>query len=89
MAPSSLIFYLGVDKKLNKLEHHNLFFDEDFTLHAHEIYTEPKWPSKPLFYVSVVSKTDPESAPEGCENVFVLIPVAPALQDAASRKVCG
>lgn len=81
MAPSSLIFYLGVGKKLSKLEHHNLFFDEDFTLHAHEIYTEPQWPSKPLFYVSVVSKTDSGSAPEGCENVFVLIPVAPALED--------
>ncbi len=86
MAPSSLIFYLGVNKKLDKLEHHNLFFDEDFTLHAHEIYTEPKWPSKPLFYVSVVSKTDPESAPEGCENVFILIPVAPALADEESTR---
>jgi len=86
MAPSSLIFYLGVNKKLDRLEHHNLFFDEDFTLHAHEIYTEPKWPSKPLFYVSVVSKTDPESAPEGCENVFILIPVAPALADEESTR---
>lgn len=81
MAPSSLLFYLGVNKKLKNLQHHNLFFDEDFTLHAYEIYEDPKWPSKPLFYVCIASKTDDTAAPEGCENVFVLIPLAPNLQD--------
>ncbi|MFB9862343.1 phytoene desaturase [Rufibacter immobilis] len=81
MAPSSLIFFLGIDKKLEGLRHHNLFFDEDFGPHAHEIYTEPAWPKKPLFYVSVPSKTDATVAPEGKENVFILIPVAPGLQD--------
>lgn len=81
MAPSSLIYYLGVDKKLEGLLHHNLFFDTDFKPHAHTIYTDPQWPEDPLFYVSVVSKTDPGSAPAGCENVFILIPVAPDLED--------
>jgi phytoene desaturase len=81
LAPSSLIFYLGINKKLNKLVHHNLFFDEDFTIHAHEIYTEPSWPSKPLFYVSAPSKTDDTVAPPGCENIFILMPVAPDLED--------
>lgn len=81
MAPSSLLFYLGVNKRLPKLEHHNLFFDEDFTLHAQEIYETPRWPSRPLFYVSAPSKTDPSVAPAGCENLFLLIPVAPDLDD--------
>ncbi|MDI9877543.1 phytoene desaturase family protein [Flectobacillus rivi] len=81
MAPSSLLFYLGVNKRIPKLLHHNLFFDEDFSLHAHEIYTEPKWPSKPLFYASAPSVTDSSVAPEGCENIFLLIPVAPDLED--------
>jgi phytoene desaturase len=81
MAPSCLIFYLGINKKLKNLQHHNLFFDEDFKVHATEIYEHPQWPSKPLFYVSVPSKTDSSVAPEGCENLFVLIPVAPNLQD--------
>ncbi len=81
MAPSSLLFYLGVNKRLNNLQHHNLFFDEDFGPHANEIYTDPKWPTKPLFYVSAPSVTDPAVAPEGCENLFVLIPVAPGLED--------
>lgn len=81
MAPSSLIFYLGINKRLNNLRHHNLFFDEDFGPHAREIYTNPKWPNKPLFYVSAPSVTDPSVAPEGCENLFILIPVAPGLQD--------
>lgn len=81
LAPSSILYYLGVNKRLPKLQHHNLFFDEDFKQHANEIYTEPQWPSKPLFYVSAPSVTDPSVAPEGCENLFILIPVAPDLKD--------
>jgi phytoene desaturase len=81
MAPSSLLFYLGVNRKLANLQHHNLFFDEDFSQHAHEIYEAPQWPSRPLFYASVPSKTDATVAPEGQENLFLLIPVAPDLED--------
>ena len=81
MAPSSLLFYLGVNKRLENLEHHNLYFDENFNLHAQEIYETPKWPSKPLFYASMPSKTDDSIAPEGCENLFILIPLAPNLED--------
>ena len=81
MAPSSLLFYLGIDKKIPNLHHHNLFFDKDFDLHAKEIYTEPKWPSDPLFYVCCPSKTDATVAPDGYENVFLLIPLAPDLKD--------
>ena len=81
MAPSSLIFYLGIKKPLKNLLHHNLFFDKDFGLHGHEIYKDPKWPTDPLFYVSATSKTDNTVAPEGCENLFILIPIAPDLDD--------
>ncbi len=81
MAPSCLIYYLGVNKRLQNLEHHNLFFDADFGRHATEIYESPQWPERPLFYVSAPSKTDPTVAPDGCENLFLLIPVAPGLAD--------
>jgi phytoene desaturase len=81
MAPSSLLFYLGLDKKIDGLEHHNLFFDRDFDLHAKEIYTEPAWPTDPLFYVSCPSKTDPSVAPTGAENIFLLMPLAPGIED--------
>ncbi len=81
LAPSSLIFYVGVNKRLSGLLHHNLFFDEDFDLHAQEIYASPKWPTNPLFYVSCPSQTDKSVAPEGKENLFILIPIAPDLKD--------
>ena len=81
MAPSCLIYYLGVNKRLQNLEHHNLFFDADFGRHAIEIYESQQWPERPLFYLSVPSKTDPTVAPPGCENLFLLIPVAPGLED--------
>jgi phytoene desaturase len=85
-APSSLIYYLGVNKRIKNLLHHNLFFDKDFTTHAKEIYKNPSWPSNPLFYVSCPSKTDDTVAPEGKENLFILIPVAPGLVDDESIK---
>lgn len=81
LAPSSLIFYLGVNKQLNNLLHHNLFFDEDFAQHTREIYQNPSWPTNPLFYVCCPSKTDDSVAPEGNENLFILIPVAAGLED--------
>jgi phytoene desaturase len=81
MAPSSLLFYVGLNKKVKNLLHHTLFFDQDFSLHAKEIYEDPKWPTSPQFYVSCPSKTDPSVAPEGCENLLILIPVAPGLKD--------
>jgi phytoene desaturase len=86
MAPSSLIYYLGVNKKIKNLLHHNLFFDESFETFAQEIYVNPKWPTKPLFYVCAASKTDPTVAPEGHENVFILIPVAPGLKDTEATR---
>ena len=81
MAPSCLLFYLGIDKRIKNLEHHNLFFDKDFTKHAYEIYEEAKWPSDPLFYVCAPSKTDDTVAPKGKENLFLLMPVAIGLED--------
>ncbi|MBG6236127.1 phytoene desaturase [Pedobacter sp. CAN_A7] len=81
LAPSCLIFYLGIKTQVNRLEHHNLFFDEDLKVHAQEIYKDPKWPSKPLFYVCCPSKTDHTVAPEGHENIFLLVPIAPGLTD--------
>lgn len=80
-APSSLIFYVGFDCKLKNVDHHNLFFDTDFTKHANEIYEDPQWPEDPLFYANFTSITDPQTAPEGCENGFFLIPLAPGLED--------
>jgi phytoene desaturase len=85
-APSSLIYYLGVNKKLDKLLHHNLFFDADFEKHAESIYKDPQWPGKPLFYVCCPSKTDDTVAPSGMENLFILIPIATGLEDSEESR---
>jgi phytoene desaturase len=81
MAPSSLIFYLGISKKVHNLLHHTLFFDEDFSRHARAIYQHPQWPERPQFYLSCTSKTDATAAPPGHETIMILIPVAPGLDD--------
>jgi len=80
-APSSLLFYVGIAKQLNSIEHHNLFFHSDFEKHITEIYKKPSWPTDPLFYVCCPSVSDPSVAPEGCENLFFLMPIAAGLKD--------
>jgi len=80
-APSSLLFYVGFDKKIKNVEHHTLFFDVPFDKHAHAIYDQPRWPEEPLFYASFPSKTDDNAAPEGKEAGIFLIPLAPGLKD--------
>ena len=85
-APSCLIFYLGISKKIKRLEHHTLFFEEDLLQHSIEIYKNPQWPSKPLFYACCPSKTDDTVAPEGHENLFLLMPIAPGLDDIESLR---
>ena len=81
-APSSLLFYLGFNTKLDsKLLHHNLFFDTDFKEHARVIYDQPEWPSDPLFYANFPSVSDASMAPEGKEAGFFLIPIAPGIED--------
>ena len=64
--------------------HHNLMFDQDFEVHATELFEKQQWPSNPLLYTSVTSKTDPLVAPDSMENLVVLIPVAPGLEDGES-----
>lgn len=81
MAPSALLFYIGLNKKLKNMSHHTLFFDEDFAEHARDIYKEPRWPRAPQFYVSCTSVSDPTTAPAGSENLVILIPVAAGLND--------
>ena len=80
-APSSLLFYVGFDKKIENVSHHTLFFDTDFDVHAKEIYDNPQWPTDPLFYANFTSITDKTSAPEGKEAGFFLIPLAPGIED--------
>ena len=80
-APSSLLFYVGFDKKIENVDHHTLFFDVDFEAHSQAIYDNPKWPEKPLFYASFPSKTDNSTAPIDKEAGIFLIPLAPGLED--------
>lgn len=86
MAPSSLLFYVGVNKKLKNIEHHNLFFDESLENHGREIYKNPQWPTSPLFYLCAPSVTDNSVAPANCENLFFLIPIAPDLEDTEQNR---
>lgn len=85
-APSCLIFYLGFKEKIPNLKHHTLFFENELDLHTKEIYDDKKWPSKPLFYVCCPSKTDENLAPENCENVFLLMPIATGIEDSEEMR---
>ena len=80
-APSCLIYYIGLNKKIGTINHHTLFFDEDLSVHSKEIYKDPQWPTRPLFYVCCPSTSDETVAPGGHENLFLLMPLAAGLTD--------
>jgi len=80
MAPSCLMYYVGLNKRLKNIQHHSLFFDVPFSKHGTEIYKKPQWPTEPLFYTSIASATDPSVSPAGCENIVCLIPIAAGLE---------
>jgi len=86
LAPSMFIAYLGIGRELKGFEHHNLYFKENWNDHFDAIFSEPAWPRQPCFYLSCISKTDASTAPEGCENVFVLVPVASGLDDSDDQR---
>lgn len=83
-APSCLIYYLGFSERIPNLNHHTLFFEYDFDEHISSIYEEKKWPEEPLFYACCPSKTDPNVAPKGHENVFLLMPIATGMVEVES-----
>lgn len=81
MAPSMYIIYAGVKKRLAELEHHNLYFAHDWQVHFNQIFKNPAWPENPSYYLSAITKTDETMAPPGCENLFILVPIASGLDD--------
>ena len=81
IAPSAYLLYLGLDKRIDSLIHHNLYFDKNWENHFNQIFHKPKWPDNPSYYVSCTSKTDKSVAPKGHENMFILVPVAAGLED--------
>lgn len=73
LAPFTI--YLGVNKKLNNLYHHNYFLGNNFKEYADSIFTTSVSPKKPYYYVNVRSRSNNNSAPEGCDSLFILCPV--------------
>ena len=86
LAPSAFMLYLGVEGELGELEHHTLVLPPDWGDHFAAIFDDPAWPDDPAYYVNVPSRTDPSVAPEGCETVVVLVPIAPGLADDDRRR---
>jgi phytoene desaturase len=85
-APSSLLFYVGFNKRLKNVSHHTLFFDEEFDSHAEYIYDNPSWPKDPLFYASFPSISDNAFAPNEKEAATFLIPIASGIEDTQAHR---
>jgi phytoene desaturase len=81
IAPSAFVLYLGLNKRIDSLTHHNVILDHDWVKHFEQIFDNPSWPDEPAYYLCCPSKTDDTVAPAGCENIFVTIPISPGIQD--------
>lgn len=86
MAPSAFLLYLGIEGELDELEHHTLLLPTDWNPHFERIFDEPTWPTDPAYYVCRPSATDDTVAPAGHEAIFLLVPIAPGLDDDPSHR---
>lgn len=81
IAPSAFVLYLGLNKKIETLTHHNVILDHDWVKHFEQIFESPSWPDEPAYYLCCPSKMDDTVAPAGSENIFVTVPISPGISD--------
>jgi phytoene desaturase len=72
---STIMFYWGVDKVYPQLAHHSVFLSGEYKASFDRIFHDQTLPEKPSFYIHVPNRTDPAAAPEGCDDLMVLVPV--------------
>ncbi|GAB7019831.1 phytoene desaturase family protein [Halostagnicola bangensis] len=85
-APSAFLLYLGVEGDIDELAHHTLVLPTDWDQHFEQIFDDPAWPDDPAYYCCVPSETDDDVAPDGHSALFVLVPIAPGLEDTPERR---
>lgn len=73
---SCFLLYLGVRKQYPRLEHHTLILAERYRELLVDIFDRKILPDDFSMYLHVPTRTDPGMAPEGCESMYVLVPVA-------------
>lgn len=71
----TLTFYLGINEKIPNLQHHNYYLGSNFKDYANKIFTNPDSFEKPYYYVNVLSHSNEDCAPAGCESLFFVCPV--------------
>lgn len=88
LAPSSMVAYVGIDREMENLVHHNLVLDKDWAEGFDTLFDPEKaaWPDNPSYYVNIPSKTDRSAAPPGMDTLFLLIPLAPGLEDTEEHR---
>ena len=74
---SGFILLLGINKRFPELAHHNILFSPDYPAEFEAIFAQGQPPDDPTIYIAITSKTDPQHAPDGGENWFVLVNAPP------------
>ncbi|MDD1764276.1 MAG: phytoene desaturase family protein [Methanobacteriaceae archaeon] len=83
LSPSAMVAYLGVNRRVEGLAHHNLFLERDWDDGFNAVFNplQTSWPENPSYYVNVPSLTDESAAPPGCDTLYILAPLASGLED--------
>jgi phytoene desaturase len=71
----AFLMFLGVKKRYPKLLHHTLVVPKDLPANMDAIFKTRRVQADPAYYICNPSKTDPSLAPDGCENIYILVPV--------------
>lgn len=85
-SPSAFLIFLGVKGSIPELDHHSIMFGKDWITHFEQIFSKPEWPQFPSLYINKPSATDTTVAPKGHENLMVLVPIAPGLEETPAWK---
>ncbi len=88
LAPSAMVLYIGLNRRVPGLCHHTLLLDRDWERGFETLFDPNKaaWPENPSYYVNVPSKTDTTAAPPDGETLFILVPLAPGIPDTPERR---
>jgi phytoene desaturase len=85
---SGFVLFLGLNRQYSQLAHHNILFSHDYRQEFADIFERKIPPQDATIYICWTGKTDPQHAPPGKSNLFVLVN-APYLSEAFDWQAPG
>ena len=70
---SGFVLFLGLDRQYEQLAHHNILFSPHYRHEFDQLFKERHPADEPTIYICWTGRSDPDHAPPGGSNLFVLV----------------